>query len=56
MRPSFREFYFDDDTEFSVRVLDTWNMTAEDKGVYKGKFRIELSGRMYMAVQVKKAE
>ncbi|WP_285825890.1 DUF5605 domain-containing protein [Schaedlerella arabinosiphila] len=53
---SFREFYFDDDTEFSVRVLDTWNMTVEDKGVYKGKFRIELPERMYMAVQVKKAE
>ena len=54
MRPSFRDFYFDDETEFEVRVLDTWNMTAEEKGVYKGRFRIELPGRQYMAVQIKK--
>ena len=40
MRPSFRDFYFDDETEFEVRVLDTWNMTAEKKGVYKGRFRM----------------
>ena len=54
MRPAFREFHYDDDTEFSVHVLDTWNMSVEDKGVFKGKFRIELPGRMYMAIQVKK--
>lgn len=56
MRPSFREFYFDDDTQFSVRVLDTWNMTVEEKGIRKGRFRIDLPGRMYMAVQVKKVK
>ena len=55
MRPSFRDFYFDDDTSFTVRVIDTWNMTVEDRGVYKGKFRIELPGRPYMAVQIRKA-
>lgn len=31
-------------------------MSVEDKGVFKGKFRIELPGRMYMAVQVKKVK
>ena len=55
MRPSFRDFHFDDDTSFAVRVIDTWNMTAEDHGIYKGKFRIELPGRPYMAVQIRKA-
>ena len=55
MRPSFRDFYFDDDTSFTVRVIDTWNMTVEDRGIYKGKFRIELPGRSYMAVQIRKA-
>ena len=55
MRPSFRDFYFDDDTSFTVRVIDTWNMTVEDRGIYKGKFRIELPGRPYMAVQIRKA-
>lgn len=56
MRPSFRDFYFDDDTSFTVRVIDTWNMTVEDYGIYKGKFRIELPGRSYMAVQIRKVK
>lgn len=54
MRPSFREFYFDEDTEYRVEVIDTWNMTIEDRGVYKGKFRVELPGKQYMAVRIKK--
>lgn len=55
MRPSFRDFYFDDETAFEVRVLDTWNMTVENRGIHKGKFRVELPGKQYMAVQIKKA-
>ena len=52
MRPSFRDFYFDDDTSFTVRVIDTWNMTITDAGVHSGKFRIALPGREYMAVRL----
>ncbi len=55
MRPSFREFYFDEETEFEVRVIDTWNMTIEDRGRRRGRFKVELPGRQYMAVQLKKA-
>lgn len=44
----------DDTTEFQVKVIDTWNMTVEDRGVMKGKIHIELPGRQYMAVQMKK--
>lgn len=54
MRPSFRDFYFDDCTEFSVEVIDTWNMTIEKQGVKKGHFRVNLPGREYMAVRLKK--
>lgn len=54
MRPSFRDFCFDEDTCFEVYVIDTWNMTVDDRGIYKGKFRIELPGRPYMAVQIRK--
>ena len=53
MRPSFRDFYFDDTTKFEVKVIDTWNMTVENRGVFSGKFRVELPGHEYMAVQVK---
>ena len=52
MRPSFREYHFDDVTEYRVRVIDTWNMTIEEQGIKKGSFRVELPGREYMAVQL----
>lgn len=52
MRPSFREFYFDDTSKFEVSVIDTWNMTVEPKGEFSGKFKIELPGREYMAIQI----
>lgn len=51
---SFKEYYFDDDTEFEVEVIDTWNMTVEKRGIRKGKFRVELPGREYMAIRLKK--
>ena len=51
MRPSFREYHIDDETEFEVEVIDTWNMTIE-----KGKFRIDLPGREYMAVRVREVK
>ena len=56
MQPSLREFYLDDSTEFEVEVIDTWNMTIEKQGVFHGKFRVELPGRPYMAVRLKRAD
>lgn len=54
MRPSFREFYFDDQSTFEVEVIDTWNMTIERVGNFKGKFTIDLPAREYMAIRMKK--
>lgn len=54
MRPCFKEYYFDDTTEFELRVLDTWDMTVTDAGIVKGKFRVELPGKPYMAIQLKR--
>lgn len=56
MRPSFREYHFDDTTSFKLNVIDTWNMTIEDRGIVKGKFKVELPGRQYMAIQLKTIE
>ena len=56
MRPSFRDFYFDDETFFEVRVIDTWEMIVEDRGRFKGRFRIKLPGKPYMAVQLIKVK
>lgn len=54
MRPSFRDYHFDDETKFRVKVIDTWEMTVEDRGVFSGKFRDGAAGEGYMAVQIKK--
>lgn len=56
MRPSFREYYFDDDTEYQVEVIDTWNMTIENRGRFKGKFKVEMPGREYMAVRIQEVK
>lgn len=52
MRPTFREFHFDDKSSWHVRVIDTWNMTIEDRGSFQGKFKVTLPAKPYMAVQI----
>lgn len=51
--PIFKEFYFDDTTEFEIEVIDTWNMSIEKKGSASGKFKVILPGREYMAIRLK---
>ena len=54
MRPSFREFYYDDESRFEVEVIDTWEMTIEHRGIKSGRFTVELPGKEYMAVRIRK--
>lgn len=54
MRPSFRDFRFDDSTLYHAEVIDTWNMTVTDAGDRRGRFRVELPARPYMAVRITK--
>mgnify|MGYP000353252241 FL=1 len=56
MRPGFRDFYFDDTTEYQVEIIDTWEMTVTDGGIHKGKFRVKLPGKEYMAVRLQIAK
>lgn len=55
MRPGYRDFHIDDETYFYVEVIDTWNMAREGRGFHKGKFRITLPARQYMAIRLRKA-
>ena len=55
MRPSFREFAFPEGEAWQAEVLDTWNMTVDQRGIFRGRFRIELGGKPYMAVRLRKA-
>lgn len=54
LRPYYRDYHFDDVNEYSVDVIDTWNMTVENKGIFKGSFRIVLGGKPYMAIRITK--
>lgn len=56
MRPSSREFNFNADIAYSVDVIDTWNMTIENVGVYSGKFTIELPQQQYMMIRLQKVD
>ena len=54
MQPSCKKFSFED--KYEVEVIDTWNMTIDKLGVFQGEFQIDLPGRPYMAIRLKKAE
>jgi hypothetical protein len=54
-QPSFRIFILNPEWTFKVDVIDTWNMTAEEQpGAFSGTFRIDLPGRQYMAVRMRR--
>ncbi|WP_044914745.1 DUF5605 domain-containing protein [Butyrivibrio sp. WCE2006] len=54
MRPALREFYMEDDIRNKVEIIDTWNMTITDAGVHSGRFCLELPGRQYIVVRLRK--
>lgn len=54
LRPYYRNLYFDEETEYEVDIIDTWNMEIIPQGIFKGHFRIVLGGKPYMAIRVKK--
>ncbi len=51
-RPAFKEFEFQQGKRYVVQVIDTWNMTIEDRGVFSNKFRIDLPSKEYMALRI----
>lgn len=56
LRPAFKEYHFDDTTKYRLSVIDTWEMTVEERGIVSGKFRVELPAKQYMAVRLEKVE
>lgn len=55
-RPSFREFHLDDESDYEIRIIDTWEMTNTLYGIYRGKVKVDLPGKEYMAVTFKKVQ
>lgn len=55
-RPRFRNVFLPEG-EFHVDILDTWNMTVETMpGTYTGTVRVDLPGRQFMAVRLRRVE
>lgn len=53
-RPTFRQIWVDDETEFDVDVVDTYHMTITPAGRHKGRFDVPLPGRQYMGIRLKR--
>lgn len=43
------------EVKYRIEVIDTWNMTVEDRGVYTGDIKIDLPRREYTALRMTKA-
>jgi hypothetical protein len=55
MRPEYRDIALPD-ADFTIDVIDTWNMTIERlAGVQRGLTRVPLGGRQYMAIRARAA-
>lgn len=54
-RPALRQIWIDGDTWYDVEIIDTWNMTIQSAGRYRGRFEIKLPGRQYIGVRLKKS-
>lgn len=55
-RPAYRRLFFPDGGRYAVDVIDTWNMTVEPAGEFRGACRVALPGRPYMAIRVRRLE
>ncbi len=56
-QPSFREWTLPDGMRFQADVIDTWEMTiAPVEGVLEGECRVDLPGKPYMALRLRRIE
>lgn len=55
MRPINQGYHFDDENDYTVEIIDTWNMTVTPAGTYRGWFSVDLPGKQYIAVRIQKA-
>jgi len=53
-RPAFREYKLNEGADYSIEVIDTWEMTIENLGVMRGNVRIDLPEKEYMAVRIRR--
>jgi hypothetical protein len=55
-QPKFRKFNLPQSGQFTIDIVDTWNMTTERlPGTFSGPVRVPMPGRKYMAIIMKKS-
>ena len=52
--PTFCECSFDENADYEAELIDTWEMKINKLGAMRGKMRIELPGKEYMAIRIRK--
>lgn len=53
-QPLYRTFEFPEEDVYEIEIIDTWNMTIERVGSFSGYTRINLPGKQYIAIRLKK--
>ncbi len=54
-QPVFWEFEFPEGNQYSIELIDPWEMkTTPIKGTFKGKCKIDLPAKPYLALRIKK--
>lgn len=54
-QPRYKIYHMKPGIRYTVDVIDTWNMSIiRQEGEYEGSFRVELPGKPYIAVRMKK--
>jgi hypothetical protein len=51
-QPTFRTFSMSLEKKYKVDIIDTWEMTIKEAGIYSGNFRIDMPGKQYMALRM----
>jgi len=49
---SNKTFNLPEGCEFVVDIIDTQNMTVKGKGIYSGRFAIEMPEKQYIAIRI----
>jgi len=51
-QPAFRTFSMPEGKKYKVDIIDTWDMTIKEAGIYSGDFCIDMPGKQYIAVRM----
>lgn len=51
-RPGFLQYELTPGRKYHVELIDTWNMTIEDRGICEHKFTVQMPSRLYMAIRM----